>query len=72
MGCHNQLVTACHVRKLLNGEVLGSSNAKTINNLHGGISENSHVRGYGRCPTGQPTGRVVPTGNVVTVSFTIL
>ncbi|KAF3576030.1 hypothetical protein DY000_02033436 [Brassica cretica] len=44
-GCYNaQLVTAYHVGELLKGEVLGSSSAKRINNLHGGVSEGAHVR----------------------------
>ncbi|KAF2561215.1 hypothetical protein F2Q70_00015210 [Brassica cretica] len=34
-----QLVTACPVGELLKGEVLGSSNAKHINNLHGGVRQ---------------------------------
>ena len=39
-----QLVTACHVEELLKGEILGSSNAKHINNLYGEVSEGFHVR----------------------------
>ncbi|WZZ19203.1 hypothetical protein YC2023_112292 [Brassica napus] len=39
-----QLVTNCHVRVLLRGKVLGSSSAKRINNLYGGVSEGSHVK----------------------------
>ena len=45
MGVTIQLVTSCPVGELLKGEVLGSSNAKRINKLHGGVSEGSHVRG---------------------------
>ena len=39
-----QAVTNCHVGELLKGEILGSSNAKNTNNLHGRVSEGSHVR----------------------------
>ena len=41
----DKLVTTRPARMLLKGDVLGSSNAKRINNLHGGVSEDSHVRG---------------------------
>lgn len=40
-----KLVTTCHVRILLKCEVLGSRNAKGTNNLHGRLSEGSHVKG---------------------------
>ena len=40
-----QSVTACLVGNLLKDEILDSSNAKRINNLHGGVSEGAHVRG---------------------------
>ncbi|KAF3566406.1 hypothetical protein DY000_02016402 [Brassica cretica] len=40
-----QLVTTRPVGVLLKGEVLDSSNAKSINNLHRGVSEGSHVLG---------------------------
>ena len=36
----DQVVTACPVKKLLNGEILSSSNGKRTNNLHKRISEN--------------------------------
>ena len=36
-------MTAYHVEELLKGKVLDSSNAKCANNLHGEISEGSHV-----------------------------
>ncbi|KAF2608062.1 hypothetical protein F2Q68_00043009 [Brassica cretica] len=43
---------ACPVGELLKGEVLSSSNARRIKNLHGRVSEDSHVRGWSRCPAG--------------------
>ena len=50
-----QLVTNCPVGELLKGEVLGSSNAKRINNLPVDMKAfPSMVRGQGRCAQRRP------------------